>query len=210
MRMARVAVVVAVILAVPLMVAALAGPFVVDAAPSGAAPAAAAAAASDEARPPVVVQALLGDVDQVESKLMSLSEAIPESAWQWRPADGVRSVGEVVMHVAADNWFIPAMVGFAPPAETGISGDDYESVMAYEAREMSKAEALATMRASFEHLRGIMNGLDEASLVARHDVFGTEMSGLELWVMTTTHLHEHLGQQIAYARSNGVVPPWSQ
>ena len=22
--------------------------------------------------------------------------------------------------------------------------------------------------------------------------------------------HEHLGQSIAYARSNGVVPPWSQ
>jgi hypothetical protein len=35
------------------------------------------------------------------------------------------------------------------------------------------------------------------------------MAGLELWVLTTTHLHEHLGQLIAYARSNGVVPPWS-
>jgi hypothetical protein len=40
-------------------------------------------------------------------------------------------------------------------------------------------------------------------------VFGSSMTGLDLWVLTTTHLHEHLGQLIAYARSNGVVPPWS-
>jgi uncharacterized damage-inducible protein DinB len=24
-----------------------------------------------------------------------------------------------------------------------------------------------------------------------------------------SHEHEHLGQMIAYARSNGVTPPWS-
>jgi len=31
-----------------------------------------------------------------------------------------------------------------------------------------------------------------------------------MWIGATTHLHEHLGQLIAYARSNGVVPPWSR
>src|SRR5690606_42084896 len=63
---------------------------------------------------------------------------------------------------------------------------------------------------SFVHLRAAMEGTDEAFLGRTVDLFGNQMSGLDLWVMTTTHLHEHLGQSIAYARSNGVVPPWSQ
>ncbi len=29
-------------------------------------------------------------------------------------------------------------------------------------------------------------------------------------MIVSGHAHEHLGQAIAYARSNGVVPPWSQ
>ena len=31
-----------------------------------------------------------------------------------------------------------------------------------------------------------------------------------VWIVTATHLHEHLGQLIAYARSNNVTPPWSK
>jgi hypothetical protein len=31
-----------------------------------------------------------------------------------------------------------------------------------------------------------------------------------MWILTVGHLHEHLGQLIAYARSNNVVPPWSK
>ena len=41
-------------------------------------------------------------------------------------------------------------------------------------------------------------------------IFGTETTARATWISTTTHLHEHLGQLIAYARSNKVVPPWSK
>jgi hypothetical protein len=75
---------------------------------------------------------------------------------------------------------------------------------------MSKAEAMASLRDSFAHLRAAMEKADEAFLASTVNLFGSEMSGTDLWVVTTTHLHEHLGQMIAYARSNGVVPPWSR
>jgi uncharacterized damage-inducible protein DinB len=101
-------------------------------------------------------------------------------------------------------------VGVAAPASTGIKPDDYPSVQAYETRTVTKAEALAAMRASFAHLRAAMGQTDEALLRRELTVFGSSMTGLDLWVLTTTHLHEHLGQLIAYARSNGVVPPWSR
>ena len=41
-------------------------------------------------------------------------------------------------------------------------------------------------------------------------LFGQPFTMQSAWVLGTTHLHEHLGQLIAYARTNGVKPPWSQ
>ena len=159
---------------------------------------------------PAIVAALVGDVEQVEQKMIALAEAVPEESWGWRPAEGVRSIGEVVMHVAADNYFIPALAGAAAPAETGISGDSYQTAVAYESRPATKAEAIEAMRQSFAHVRAVMGGVDHAGLMANHNFFGNQMSGTQVWVLTATHLHEHLGQLIAYARSNGVVPPWSR
>lgn len=158
---------------------------------------------------PAVVDALLRDIAQLEEKLMGLAEAIPEESYAWRPGEGVRSVSEVMLHVAADNWFLPTIAGVAAPAETGIMSGDYPSVQAYEGRTVSKAEALKATRDSFSHLRTAMEAADETALARQHTIFGSEMTGLDLWVLTTTHLHEHLGQMIAYARSNGIVPPWS-
>jgi uncharacterized damage-inducible protein DinB len=157
-----------------------------------------------------VVAALANDVRQAEQKLIGLAEAIPEDRWSWRPAEGVRSIGEVFLHIAADNYFIPAMAGNAAPASTGIVGTDYNTAVAFETRALDKAATIAALRESFVHLHQVMAGVDHDDLMAQLSFFGNQMSGLQLWVLNTTHLHEHLGQSIAYARSNGIVPPWSR
>lgn len=167
-------------------------------------------AAARASATPVVTQALLRDLERAEQKLVGLAEAIPEEHYGWRPAEGVRSVGEVLMHVAADNYFLPTFAEVAAPEASGIKAGDYPSVQAYEGRKASKAEALQALRDSFTHLRAAMERTDEAFLGRKLDVFGSEMSGMDLWVVTATHLHEHLGQLIAYGRANGVVPPWSR
>lgn len=164
---------------------------------------------SDPANPLPVMEAFMADIDQVERKLVALAEAIPEDMYDWRPADGVRSFSEVLLHLAADNYFIPAATGVPAPESTGILEDSYESVQAYEGRTVSREQALAELRESFEHLDSAMGAVDEAALADTVELFGQEFTGLRLWVLTTTHLHEHLGQLIAYARTNGVAPPWS-
>ena len=58
-----------------------------------------------------LVTDLMKDVSEVEEKMVSLAKAIPADKYGWRPAAGVRSIGEVVMHVASDNYFIPAAAG---------------------------------------------------------------------------------------------------
>jgi len=156
-----------------------------------------------------IVEAIAADIQEVEEKLVALAEAIPDDRWTWRPAEGVRSIGEVFMHVAADNYFIPVLAGAPAPAETGIT-NSYQTAVAYESRPMTKAQTIAAMRASFAHVQGILDEIGHEELMESYNFFGNQMNGVQVWVLAATHLHEHLGQSIAYARSNGIVPPWSR
>jgi uncharacterized damage-inducible protein DinB len=163
-----------------------------------------------QAQSSALVADLMKDVSDLEGKLVSLAKAVPADKYGWRPAAGVRSIGEVVMHVASDNYFIPAAAGTPAPAATGIKPDDYKSVTAFEARKVGAEAAVKELQESFAFLRKTMLSASEASLSAKQKMFGQEFTGQQIWILATTHLHEHLGQMIAYARSNGVVPPWSK
>lgn len=153
---------------------------------------------------------LLRDIGDLEKKLTDLARAIPADKWDWRPAAGVRSVGEVVKHVAADNYLLPALVGHAPDASTGIRGDDYKTAQAFEQRTMTHDQALAELQKSFAFLRQSLAGTVPARMGESVSLFGQPATVQYTWILTATHLHEHLGQLIAYARTNGVVPPWSR
>jgi uncharacterized damage-inducible protein DinB len=153
---------------------------------------------------------LIKDVTDVETKIVGLAKALPASAYEWRPGKGVRSTGEVVIHVAADNYFLPAAMGVSAPAETGINGKDYKTVAAFEKKAMTREQAIAELEKSFAFLKKAMQDVTDDKLNAPLEVFGQKMTHRALWISTTTHLHEHLGQLIAYARSNNVTPPWSK
>jgi uncharacterized damage-inducible protein DinB len=153
---------------------------------------------------------LLRDVSEVQEKLVGLANAMPEANYGWRPGQGVRSVGEVFQHIAADNYLLPAMLGTAPPASTGIKADNYKTVQDYETRKADRAAIIADLETSFAHLKKTMGDTPAAKLGDEVSFFGQKMTLQQVWILTTTHLHEHLGQAIAYARSNGIVPPWSR
>ena len=151
---------------------------------------------------------LLTQAGIAKDKILGLANALPEDAYAWRPMEGVRSAAEVFIHIAADNYFIPVIMGVEAPASTGITMD-YSTVVAYEARELSKAEIIGILGASFDHLE--QAAADTRGDLAAELSFGQNtftMGGL--WTQAVTHLHEHLGQGVAYARANEVVPPWSR
>lgn len=153
---------------------------------------------------------LIADVTDVEGKIVGLARAMPESSYAWRPMPGVRSVGEAFTHVAADNYFLPIALGATAPAATGISGTDYKTVEAYEKKPRTRAEIIAEVEQSFAFLKKAMTDTSDARLDQTVKMFGRESGVRTTWVMTVTHVHEHLGQLIAYARSNRVTPPWSR
>lgn len=153
---------------------------------------------------------LLRDITEVETKVVGLAKALPAKAYEWRPMTGVRSTSETLLHVAADNYFLPAAMGMAPPAESGINGKDYKTTLAFEKRALTRDQVIAEVEKSFAFLKSSMANTPDATLDAPLDVFGQKTTMRGLWISTVTHLHEHLGQLIAYARSNNVTPPWSK
>lgn len=166
-----------------------------------------ALAAPATAQTPGVMADLLKDVQEAKGKIVGLAKAMPESAWDWRPAPGTRSTKEVFVHVTADNYFIPVGAGSTAPAETGI-GEDYKTVGAFEQRARTRDQVLAELEKSFTFLEQQMTATTEAKLATPSK--WPKMSTRQLWIASTTHLHEHLGQLIAYARSNKIAPPWSR
>jgi len=65
--------------------------------------------------PQGVMGDLLRDVTQVEQKVVGLAKAIPATGYEWRPGKGVRSTGEVFMHIALANYGLVGITGPKPP-----------------------------------------------------------------------------------------------
>ncbi|HSL81237.1 MAG TPA: DinB family protein [Thermoanaerobaculia bacterium] len=114
--------------------------------------------------------------------------------------EGVRSVSEAFMHVAGANYFLTTTFGGEMPE--GIGPD-------LEQRVTSKDEAVRVLRESVAHVEEVLAGVDESDLPETRQLFGRELTGYQVLLIILGHGHEHLGQAIAYARANGVVPPWS-
>jgi len=142
----------------------------------------------------------LSNFDEAAKKATDLAGALPGETMAWRPGEGVRSSGEVIAHLASANFLLPTFTGRAAP--DGI-GRDLES-------ETDPARLRRLLGDSIAHLRTIVATMDDAELEQRVKIFGgREVTTRELLIIALGHLHEHLGQLVAYARANGIVPPWS-
>ena len=148
------------------------------------------------------------DVAGVQKKFIDLAKAIPESAYSWHPT-GARTVGEVLLHIAGENYLIPSFMGKPIPAGVAINAADMKTVEAYEARKLTKDQIIAELEASFANLHAALPNTD-ANLNENIKFFGSDLTRQRAVIGTVTHLHEHLGQLISYARSNNITPPWSR
>jgi uncharacterized damage-inducible protein DinB len=141
----------------------------------------------------------LHDLDDVQKKIMDLAAAMPAEKYSWRPAPGVRSVSAVYMHIAGGNYFLASFMGTKPPVY------DEQTLE----RIHDKERVLAELKKSFVHLRTAALNASDADLDKPIKMFGNDTTERAGFMQALVHLHEHLGQSIAYARMNGVVPPWS-
>lgn len=144
----------------------------------------------------------LDDMKDLQTKFVGLAQAIPQDKYTWRPGEGVRSVAEVFLHVAGGNFSLPGMMGAKPPEGYNRQG--------YETSSTDKTAIIDQLNKSFAYIDGVVQGMSAADLgKAGRGMGGRPSTGYDTLFLITTDLHEHLGQMIAYARQNNVVPPWT-
>jgi uncharacterized damage-inducible protein DinB len=137
-------------------------------------------------------------LDDTAKKVASLAQAMPEDKYSWRPGEGVRSVSEVYVHIAAANGFFLGPLGYKPTSQP-----DEKKITA-------KADVIKTVNQAFTEVHNFISGLSNEDLLKSVKFMRHDMTGMDVLLLMSNHLHEHLGQSIAYARTNGVVPPWSK
>lgn len=145
-------------------------------------------------------QSLL-DLDDMHKKFVRLAEAIPAEKFTWRPGDGVRSVSEALLHVANMNFQMPPSAGAAPAP--GFNKDGYEKSTT------EKAKVIEQLNQSFDYVLAFVNGMSNADFAKAEPKLGPEANAGDVVYIIVADDHEHLGQLVAYARVNGIVPPWT-
>jgi hypothetical protein len=147
------------------------------------------------------------DLEQLREKFLALAGEFPEETYDWQPMEGVRSVRQVIALIAAEGTLFPTMWDFERPewvAEENIGGEIARLVA------LSRTDLIAELERSFDHLLTLVRGLSEEDRRRQVSFFGLTTDLTSAITLMGTDMHEHLGQAIAYARMNRIVPPWSR
>jgi len=145
-------------------------------------------------------QSLL-DIDQLHKKFVDLATAIPAEKFNWRPAEGVRSIGEVYLHISQANYGFMGLLGANPPIN--FKTKDFEKSTT------DKTKIIEQINQSFDFVKAQVSKMSNADFSKALKELGPDANDGDVIYLLVTHAHEHLGQSIAYAREVGVVPPWT-
>ena len=150
--------------------------------------------------PPGVGEGWKGEFDHAARQLLQLAEATPADKFAWRPGPGVRSIAEVYMHIAVGNYFLLERAGVKPPIDMTKLGKDPEKSVT------DKAGVIKFLKESLDFVRSSYPTVDRQKKV---QLFKKDVTADDVFLRLVIHNHEHMGQAVAYARMNGIVPPWS-
>jgi len=144
----------------------------------------------------------LTNYETLFKKMIDLATKMPEEKYDWRPAEGVRSIGEVYLHIGIANYGFASSFGAQFPTDINLR--------TLEKSKPGKAKTIEFLKRSNEYVRGLIVAMSDADLDKGIKLFGNPTTVRGAIVFMGMHHSEHLGQSIAYARVNGVVPPWSE
>ncbi len=146
---------------------------------------------------------IVKELNEAEEKITSLANDFPQAKCTWRPEEGVRSVSEVILHVAAANYFILSFAGIKPPEEMKMDND-------FDKKTTNKEEVLSFVKTAYAFTIDKIMSMKDKDLEKMVDFFGSNITTRHLLIKMAGHNHEHLGQLVAYARMNGIEPSWSK
>lgn len=142
-----------------------------------------------------------GEWLHVSKQLVELAEATPADKFSWRPAPGVRSTGEVYMHIVLTNFYLLRYTGPALPADLKEDADKTVT---------TKPEIIAWLKRSLDAVKTAHLAVKPHDLQRKLKIHDRDSSVDAMYLRIIVHANEHMGQLVAYARMNGITPPWSQ
>jgi uncharacterized damage-inducible protein DinB len=147
---------------------------------------------------PAKFQAAFGEDAATLSKKFTALAQVMAGKYDWKPGPGVRSVGDVFNLIVRENGLLAAVL-------TGKTNTEEKPAPITDPAKMQDA-----LKASYANLQNAITGLSDNDLQTHVKLFGEDMTKQDAVMLILEDQHEHLGQSIAYARTNGVVPPWSK
>ena len=147
-----------------------------------------------------VWQGFDGEWGHVSRQLVALAETIPSDKYAWRPGPGVRSTSEVIMHIAIDNFWLLSVTG--PPMPRDLTSNELEKSVT------GKVDVLNWLRRSLEAVKTGRASLKAGDLARKVKIEGRDATVDGIYLRIIIHANEHMGQLVAYARMNGIAPPW--
>ena len=158
--------------------------------------------ATVETDPTAIRDEILDHFQRSSRKISELARVMPAETFSWAPGEGVMQVGEVYMHIARYNFmYLDQNLGIAPP--NGFDYADIESI-----RDKERVREIHEM--SVRHVVEQVGALTEAKLDGQTELYGRTVQGWAVLLQLVSHMNEHVGQSVSYARMNGIVPPWSR
>ncbi|SRR6266404_3295274 len=145
-------------------------------------------------------QSLL-DLERVQKKFVDLANVVPADKFTWRPSADSRSFAEVFLHVAGERYQILALMGAAPPA--GFDAKTFEKLTT------DKVRIIEELNRSWEFTKKTISGMSNADFAKLLPKLGPQANAGDVIYILVADAHEHLGQLVAYAREQGIVPPWT-
>jgi uncharacterized damage-inducible protein DinB len=141
---------------------------------------------------PVLRDAMAGAWTSITGKLITMAEDFPESKYDFKPVEGVRTFADQLRHVAFWNQYVArTMKGEkVDPAINELSKAEYPT----------KAAIVAVLKSSAADAAAQMKAQDATPSPKATRLFNT----------FTEHAGEHYGQLVVYYRLNGIVPPESR
>jgi uncharacterized damage-inducible protein DinB len=160
--------------------------------------------ASEDKTPPsydMKAQALV-DLQVLHKRMVELAQAIPADKYTWRPEAGTRSISEVFLHVTATNHNIPALMA-------SVTADETFKARGFETSTTDKEKIVDELDKSFAYAEAAIQAMANADFARPEKKLGPDANSGDVIYILVTDNHEHFGQSIAYARMNGITPPWT-
>lgn len=147
-----------------------------------------------------VTSSIEGLYELTKLNVMRTADIVDEELYSYRPTDDVRTIGQLLAHIADAQYIIcSAAAGGGNPATER-----------FEQARTTKAEIIEALDAAFAYCDSLFDGLTDESGARPVEFFTGPNTVLGLLAFNAAHNFEHYGNLVTYMRMNGIVPPSSR